>query len=86
VKLNKFTAKRNFDKSLLPKPREKLQQYILRVDSDLQVLITTHGVIIDEEDLVNRILYMGYPVILIYKTYLYHGDLARRRHQLNTQN
>jgi len=66
VKLNKFTAKRNFEKSLLPKPREKLQQYILRVDSDLQALITTHGVIIDEEDLVNRILYDGlscYPHI-----------------------
>jgi len=62
VKLNKFTAKRNFEKSLLPKPREKL----LRVDSDLQALMTTHGVTIDEEDLVNRILYDGlscYPHI-----------------------
>ena len=66
VKLNKFTAKRNFEKSLLPKQRERLQQYILRVDSDLQALITTHGVIIDEEDLANRILYDGlscYPHI-----------------------
>jgi hypothetical protein len=51
-----YVTRRAFDKSLTPKPKERLQSFLLRVGSDLESIRLTHAIEIQDGDLISRML------------------------------